>query len=91
MRSKTESKYRTKIIQELHLKKLNQIWLDNFCKDISYKDFYLSGMQPPPINNLIISMMNVTKATKKFANEIGFAVAEELNKFIQAISEVTRC
>jgi hypothetical protein len=91
MRSKSESKYRAKIIQELHLKKLNQIWLDNYCKDISYKDFYLSGIKPPAINYLIISMMNMKKAIKRLVNVIMSAVTEELNKFAQVVSEVTRC
>lgn len=85
--SKSERKFRTKIIQEQHLKKINQIWLDYFCKDISYKDFYLSGARPPKVNDLIQATMNITKQLKKFTSSSMTIAAKIFDEFAQAISD----
>lgn len=59
--------------------------------EASYKDFYLSRMQPPPINNLIQATIDMKKQFKRFTNGFICTATEAFNELSKSISEVIQC
>ena len=79
-----------KIIQEQHLKKHNQVWVDIYVynRGITYENFYKSSLKPPPINEFFHSLETISRETKKIVTCAGkkmcravSAFAEEMNKW----------
>ncbi len=88
--TRREKRYRTKIIQERHFRKINQIWLDEYVKDnmITYKAFYEAKLQPPPINAIIQAGADMTKMFKKVVFKGTKSLTKVWNVFAEVISGV---
>lgn len=90
MLTKQESKYRTKIIQERHLKKIDQITLDYTVKNseyLTYKLVYNIGFVNIPFDKLCDGLNAVCEAAKKMLD----AMADALNcAFYRQILETNR-
>ena len=77
MLTKQESKYRTKIIQERHLKKIDQITLDYTVKNseyLTYKSVYTIGFAEISFDKLCDALNAACKAAKKMLDAIADVV-----------------